>query len=215
MTPNEPRVDDLRVALTDDVEGTVSTGDVELVQRAVAGELDENELESLLDRLHLEPALAEAWRTAVLVRDELAGRGQAERPARLGRWYAVVGLAAAVVLAVAIPSLLQWRGERGPVMRESPRDSIASLLEDGAPLPREAFDLAWRVSGEHGVFRIHVLDSDLEVLHDEASLQNPELRVPAAALAGLEPGSTVLWWVETTAASGRRVRSATFVQRVR
>jgi len=38
------------VALTNDVEGTVSTSDVELVQRAVAGELNENELESLLDR---------------------------------------------------------------------------------------------------------------------------------------------------------------------
>lgn len=215
MTPFDPRVDDLRLALSDDVEGSASPADVELVHRAVAGELDENELESLLDRLHLEPALAEAWRTAVVVRNELAGQGRDGRPAVRGRWYAFVGLAAVAVLAVAIPSMLHWRGELETVMRESPRDSIESLLEDGTALPRDAFDLEWQASGDHGAFRIHVLDADLGVLHEEASIQNTELRVPAAALADLDPGSTVLWWVETTGPSGLRLRSPTFVQRVR
>jgi len=214
MTPHEPRVDDLRLALIDDVTGTASPGDVELVQRAIEGELGDAELESLIDRLHFEPALAEAWRMAVVVRNELAGRSRFKRPAGMGRWFAVVGLAATVVLAVAIPSLLHWRGERDSVMRESPRSSITSLIEDGAALPREAFDLAWRASGDHGVFRVHVLDSDLKVLHDEASVQNPELRVPAAALADLDPDSTVLWWVETTGPSDLRLRSPTFVQLV-
>ena len=212
MISNEPRVDDLRLALTCEAEGTVSTDDVELVQRAVAGELGEDEFESLLDRLHLDPALAEAWRTAVVIRDELTSQDEGCPPAGRGHWYGVMALAAVLLLAVAVPSLVKWRIDRTPAMRETPRPAIETALEDGAALPRDAFDLAWRVSADHGLFRIKVLNADLKPLHQADEIQNSELRVPAQALTGLEPGSTVLWWVETTGPSGHRLRSPTFVQ---
>jgi len=214
MTPHNPPVEDLRLGLTEEVEGTVSPSDVDLVQRAVAGELSESELESLIDRLHLEPALAEAWRTAVILRDELADQSRPKRPAGRGRWYAVVGLAAALVLAVAIPTLMKWRGQPEPIMREAPRASIASMLEDDAALPRESFDLEWETSFEHGEFRVRVLGEDLTLLHEAASIESPGLRVPTEALTELESGSAVLWWVETTGPNGLRVRSPTFVQRI-
>ncbi len=216
MTPIEPNVDDLRRALTGDSERTASSGDVDLVQRAVAGELNGDELKTLADRLHLDPALAEAWRAAVVVRDELDDRDQTERPMGGMRrhWPLVLGLAATVMAAVTIPSLLHWRGERVSIMREAAQNQIVSGLQDGAELPRDAFDLVWDARGDCGAFRLHVLDSDLEVLFEAPRLQDPGFRVPQAVLSGLDPGSNVLWWVETTTDSGLRIRSPTFVQRV-
>ena len=138
-------------------------------------------------------------------------------PSMVRRLWPVVfvGLAATAMLAVTIPSLLHWRGEQTSITRESPGDQIVSGLQDGGELPREAFDLVWSAGGDYGAFRLHVLDSDLKVLFEPPPTQEPALRVPAAALSGLDPGSNVLWWVETTTDSGLRIRSPTFVQRVR
>lgn len=218
MARSEPKVDDLRRALTDPDGPTASIEDVERIQEAVAGELSGAELEELIDRLHREPGLEEAWSLAVAVRRATTGEIEVGIATSRGRrrWILGLAVAATVVLAIALPSIFMRRDEPVSVMRESPRAMIISGIVDGAELSRDAFELTWEASSLAGGFHVRVLNGDdLQILYEQSGVEEPRLTVPASALADLVPGSTVLWWVEGTTPAGVRVRSATFVQRVR
>lgn len=217
MTPREPFADDLREALRDGDTTAAGRAEEELIRQAVAGELDTDQLAELVDRIHREPALASAWSAAVVLRDELTVRGSTARKTavwRSGR-PVLIGLAAALVLAVTAPFLVSRRPAEPPVQRDAAAVQITTSIPDGSALPRDSFDLAWSLDAEHGVYRVRVLDSDLRVLYQADDLAVPRLLVPEEALAELPSGADVLWWVETTDPSGRRLRSPTFVQSVR
>lgn len=188
--------------------------DLQAVQRALDGETSPAEMRALLDRMAEDPELAEAWRLGFRLRrelrsDETASRGRAS----LRRW----GLATAVaaVLAVAVVWVPRAISPPAPPVVRGEDGAIESLLAAGLALPRERFDLRWRAQLEAPLYEVEVLDADLVLLHRAGGLDAPRLRVPAEALAGLEPSADVLWRVEAVAADGSRYASATFRQRLR
>lgn len=190
--------------------------DLEAVQRALGGGASPDELRALIDRLSEEPELAEAWRLGVHLRRELqADATGLSRRASGRRWGLAAGLAAAAVLAVAVLWIPGATSPPAPPVMRGESQAIVSLLEPGRALSRQRFDLRWQAALEEPLYEVEVLDADLTVLHRASGLDVPRLRVPAEALAAIEPGAGILWRVEAVAVDGSRYASATFRQRLR
>ena len=190
--------------------------DLDRVWAAVAGELPADERRALVDRMAIDPALAEAWRVAhALRRDHPADAGvDAQRPASVSMsWLAT----AAVLLLLTSMVVIVSRIDRsnGDTMRDAGGARIESLIADDAAMPRDAFRLRWSPGPPESRYQVRVTTEDLQVLTTVANLTEPAVTIDPAALAALKPGARVFWQVEATLPGGEHLTSATFAVRIR
>jgi hypothetical protein len=126
-----------------------------------------------------------------------------------------LALAATVILAVAIAAL--WAAQAGlkrqqTVDRSDDRTTIESLTPEDRPLSRDLPVLQWaapeRVEGVR--YDVTVTDERLSVVAQADRLTDPEYRLPDEVVAGLRPGTTLLWKVEARWPDGASARSPTY-----
>jgi hypothetical protein len=187
----------------------------ERIWLAVSGELPPVERRDLVERLAWDPACAEAWRVAhELWRASQESIEPAVVPTRTTRWTSpwLAAAAAVLIATVGVVSLL----DRSPIdeYRTSPGYTVASLVPDEMPLPRDAFRLRWTPGPDGSRYQVRVTTEDLRVLATAADLTVAELVVEPAALASLPDGATVFWQVDVSSPDGERITSRTFVVRV-
>jgi len=194
------------------------------ILRAVLGELNVTRNRSVADHAAVCPSCALAWWLAREYAAEAALEGQTvpetdDVSRRAGppvlRWIPAAAILAAAVLVVVV--LAPWpREERPapPALRSVEYETIESLVPDGSALPADRFVLRWSSGPDGARYAIRVTDRRLDHLADAASLDRPEYTVPESALAGLAPGSLVLWQVETILPDGTRLASMTFAARL-
>lgn len=190
--------------------------EVDRIWRAAAGDLDADDRRELVDRMAANPAAAEAWRVAQVMRDVQGYGAPASTPARHSWSPAWMGIAAALTLTVGL-GLFQLNRSSAPpadVYREQSAASVESLVPAGTVLARDAFALKWSPGPAGSRYLVRVTTDDLRVLATVADVNTPEVTIPAAALASVAAGSRVLWQVVTTLPSGQTVSSRTFVVRV-
>ena len=193
--------------------GDCATEDVEMVWQAVAGDLDADRRRDLIDRMATNPALAQAWRVAVELSRARGGPDAAH--GRSVRWLpaAVMGLAAALIVAVGVRAILVNRAP-ADTFRAGAAATVESALQSDAPLPRDAFVLRWKPGPVGSRYAIRVTTDDLKVLATASDLTAPEFTVPQATLAPVPAGSRILWQVVMSSPGGETISSQTFVVRV-
>ncbi len=190
----------------------------EKIWEAVRGELPPGEIRAIVEHMAACPACAEDWRLAVaLQKPETASNVVIPAAERftLGRRLRSWGLAAAAVLALAVVGVqfaqqgAEQAGYRGG------EGTIQSLVEEGQALPRNQFLLRWSALETPGAtYDVEVSTEDLRVVASAGNLREPQLLVPASSLAGLPPGTRLLWKVDAELPEGGQLSSATFVTTV-
>jgi hypothetical protein len=195
-----------------------SDEDLDRIARALSGELPPSARRDLIDRLAVDPALAEAWRIAV----ELTGTPTAEHAApalprsstilRPRQWLA----AAAVLFVMAAGVVVIQRSQRegNDTFRASDQYVVESFVPEDASLPRDGFRLRWTPGPPDSRYQVRVTTDDLRVLTVAPDLTTPELVVERDRLSPVAPGGRVLWQVDVTLPGGERVSSQTFTTRV-
>lgn len=155
---------------------------------------------------------AESWRLAVALDREMGSSAKAAwtRPTMVG----LIGLAAAaaIVIAVAIPVLME-RSSRSEsiVWRSEERLTIASYVNEDQQIPREGLVLRWSEPAPGARYAIVAANEKLEPLISRDGLPRPEFPVPAETLASQPAGGKVYWHVTATLPDGRKVTSPTFI----
>lgn len=193
--------------------GDCTPEDVELVWRAVSGDVDVERRRDLIDRMSTNPALAQAWRVAVeLSRARGAGEATGRRSVR---WLpaAVMGLAAALIVAVGVRAILVNRTP-ADTFRAGVAPIVESTIPSDALLPRDAVVLRWRPGPVGSRYAIRVTTEDLKVLATASDLTAAEFTVPRDALAPVPAGARLLWQVVMASSGGETISSQTFVVRV-
>jgi hypothetical protein len=173
--------------------------------RAVNLELPPAERAALVDHLESCPRCAESWRVAAALveRPALAPRTSAGVPA-------VFKIAAVLALAAVGSWIVVRQTREGSVGDRQPGGvEVRSLLEERAPLARDAFVLEWTPGPPGTIYEIEVGTSDLRSLTRAFALTEPTYTVPATALADLPAGTVVAWRVQATLPDGRVVASVT------
>lgn len=230
--PESPPDDRGLIRAFSTVEGT--TGDraealdpdtMDQIWRAVRGELPAPELVALLERVRQEPDLAEAWRVARAVSEELVDpapdavtvgatpepeTGQLVRgPASWWRVAAVGGALAAAALALFVVQAPAPAPppEAGP-MRAA--ETVLSSALDSAELDRSQPELAWSSAGPGATYSVTVTTDRLQPVARTGGLAETRWTLPAASVAPLPPGAVLLWRVEALLPDGSRHRSPTF-----
>jgi hypothetical protein len=192
-----------------------SPEDLDRVWAAVRGELPAAERRALVERLADDPAIAEAWRVAhTLRRDDPwvpAVESRRSTPV-VGRWLATAAVALLAVSAVLVVSRLDR--SNGDTMRTPGGTRIEALIASDAAMSRDAFRLRWTPGPVGSRYQVRVTTEDLQVLTTIANLAEPEVTIDPAVLAGLTPGTPVLWQVEATGPGGERTVSQTFATRL-
>lgn len=219
-----------------EVEGTVddpgtATLDPETtdqIWRAVRGELGGPELVALLDRVRQEPDLAEAWRVARAVSEELvdpapeqpvsadAPPTTADAPGQLvegpASWWRVAAVGGA--LAAAALALLVVRTpppapspEAGP-MRAA--ETVVTSALDSKALDRARPELRWSSAGPGASYSVTVTTDTLQPVARTGGLSETHWTLPADSVAALAAGTVLLWRVEAQLPDGSRHRSPTF-----
>lgn len=209
-------IDDLRQAFQELAATATPAGDCPEAPRlwaAARGEAPPGETRDLIDHTAACPACAEAWRLAVHLGNEVPAVRPVAAPA-VARWWPAAAAAALVVLAVGVYQLREPAAP--PPMRSAAGSGLVSALPADAVLPRDAAVLAWRLepAREDVLYAVQVTTDDLRPLAAGDDLSTPRFEIPAAALAGLEPGARVLWRVESFLPDGRRLASETFTARI-
>jgi hypothetical protein len=197
---------------------SVSDEDRERVWLAVTGELDAPARRAIVGRMATDPALAEAWRVALeLWSAAHEGAAATSAPASDSRMWPVWRIAAAAVVVLALAGTFVVLRDRatGDVVRDRPSVTIESQLAAGALLPRDDFRLRWTPALEGSRYDARVTTEDLRLITTAAELTTAELVVAPALLAGLPPGTRVLWQVDAILPDGSRISSATFVATLR
>lgn len=192
----------------------------ETVWASARGELEPAENRAVVDHTGRCPSCAEDWRLARSVArslerrrpgDDTASADERTRRGLASRWLAA---AAAVLVAAAGVGVFLWQTtEREPVYRVAPREAIVSRVPEDEPLSRDEPTLRW--SGpEQATYALVVTTERLEVLVREEGLTRTEYTLPEPVVAGIEPGTVLLWHVEATLLDGAREPSRTFRVRV-
>jgi hypothetical protein len=217
--PRDDRDAPLKAAFRDlaaSADEACTEEEIDRIWRAAAGELDADDRRVLVDRMAANPAAAEAWRVAQVMREVQGYGAPASTPARHSWSPAWIGLAAALTLAVGL-GLFQVNRSSAPsadVYRDASVSSTESLVPPDTVLARDAFVLKWSPGPAGSRYLVRVTTDDLRVLTTVADVKAPELTIPMAALDSVAAGSRVLWQVVTTLPSGQTVSSRTFVVRV-
>jgi hypothetical protein len=189
--------------------------DLDRIWQAVTGQLDVDARRDLIDRMAVDPALAQAWRVAVEL-DRARGGGGRESTRPAARWLppAFLGIAAALILVVGAGVLLVNRPP-ADTFRAGTAPTIESSIDTDAPLPRDAFALRWTPAPAGARYAVRVTTEDLQVLATANELTAAEYTVPRDALAAVPAGGRVLWQVIASVPGGETISSRTFVVRVR
>ena len=189
----------------------------EKIWEGARGELRGAEAQEIIEHTAVCAACAEDWRLAVALQKpesatnnvvDATERFSAAR--RLRNW----SLAAAAALAIGVVGV-QWMQQQ-PIYRDGDQVTIQSLVEEGQALPREQFLLRWSALETQGAtYDVEVSTEDLRVIASADDLTQPQFQVPADALAGLPPGTRLLWKVDADLPDGGSVSSPTFVTTTR
>ena len=201
-------------ALGETSQSEISAADLDLIWRAVSGELPASERRDLVDRTATDPALAEAWRVARELRQaEGDARPAASHtpPAWRRSWLAA---AAVLLIGAAVAVVFRLSPSREETFRDADHYVVEALVQADAALPRNAFRLRWRPGPPESRYRVRVTTEDLQVLTAVSDLTVPELVVNPALLSTVAPGSRVLWQVDVTLPAGESISSQTFSVRV-
>ena len=122
-------------------------------------------------------------------------------------------------LALAATGLFVVRGvgsDPPDSYRSADGQSLRSLLQTDASLPRDAFVLRWTPTAEPATtYRVVLTSEDLHPMADLGPLTATRVTVPATLLADSPAGARVLWRVEATLPGGRVESSHTFTVRMR
>ena len=122
------------------------------------------------------------------------------------------GLAALAALLAAAIGFGVWTRmhDPAPALRGA-GSALATTVEDGARLPRNAFRLAWKAAEEPGArYTVRVTTEDLRPVAEGRNLETPSFRVPESALSALPAGTRLLWLVEAKTPDGRTVASPAY-----
>lgn len=198
--------------------------DPDLIFETAMGESSVEKTRVLADHCVACPACTIAWKMA----RELALQADQPMPAAAeesidGRWAAPlwrrwIPAAAALAASLALVALLvPWREARDPqdsVLRTLGDTTIESHISEDEALAADRFVLRWSAGPEGARYDVRVTDRRLNLLARAISLEQPEFKVPAAALEEMEPGSVVLWQVEAALPDGQRIVSRTFATRL-
>lgn len=215
MIQTEPDLEDLRRAFAAPDSGT-SGEDCpapETLWAAVRGELPPDALRAVIEHTAGCAACAEDWRLAV----ELAPvRESRSAVPHRGAWR----LAAAAALCAVLGGLWTWRETMPPTDTAAyrtgsvPAAGVRSQIPEGTALPADAFELRWSAPAG-STFDLEVGTADLRILAEAHDLPEARFRVPAAALAGLPPGTEIYWRVTANTEDGRRLDPPAFRVRLR
>lgn len=192
----------------------------ERIWEAVRGELPPSGLREVIEHTARCEACAEDWRLAAeLERQSVAAAGTAPGKVlqgRFGRWRPVMAAAAlAAGLLVAIGLYRTAFNPGQPTYREAGSEAIRSLVPEDQALPRQGAVLRWSPVPEAESYDVRISTEDLRLVLTAQSLKTASYAIPASALAGLPPGSKLLWQVDAVSADGSRRSSETFTVEVR
>ncbi|HET6277506.1 MAG TPA: hypothetical protein VFG08_01840, partial [Candidatus Polarisedimenticolia bacterium] len=183
---------------------------------AALGERPVEENRALASHAALCPSCAIAWRLARDYAVEFGmSLGERRPPARAGSGRGALAAAAAAILVIT--ALLTWSRQEpppAPAFRSGPGDTIESLVPEGGALPASSFVLRWSAGPPGCRYNVRVTDRSLNLLAGARALGQPEYTVPPASLAGVEPGSLILWQVEAIRQDDSRISSLTFSARL-
>ncbi len=191
---------------------------------ALSGELKPHQRRELIEQTAASPELAEEWRLAQALQDEIRAadeRAPVSHPAftRASPRPWQLALAALLLAAVGLWLLSDWQTEPGPasggepIVRNSGGKKLSSLLPADALLSRQAPVLRWQ--GLEGArYDLRVSNLELVLLAEGRDFAEPRFELPAELFDQLPAGSEILWQVEAILPSGERLISETFVQRL-
>ena len=191
----------------------------ERIWQAVRGELPPAGLREVIEHTARCEACAEDWRLAAeLERQSVAAAGTAPGKVLQGRFgwrplMAAAALAAGLLVAIGLYRTAFNPGQ--PTYREAGSEAIRSLVPGKQALPRQGAVLRWSPVPEAESYDVRISTEDLRPVLTAQSLKTASYAVPASALAGLPPGSKLLWQVDAVSADGSRRSSETFTVEVR
>lgn len=176
-------------------------------------ELDPEENERVVMHLAHCTNCGTAWRIARDLAPDAAAV-HTDKPS----WVVRTGwtrLAAAAVLVIAVGGayyILSPRvGEQESAYRTQENRSLQSAVDETVPLPRNDFVLRWTAGPEGTIYDVIVSSETVEILARGLELDEPEYRVPAAALDAVASGSRVFWQVNARLPDGRQMESDAFI----
>jgi hypothetical protein len=190
----------------------------EMIWEAVRGELPPNQMREVVEHTALCASCAEDWRLAADLNRQEKKAAEADRPAnvvygRFRQWRpvaAAAALAAGIMLVIGLQSDDVMGPGQEPAYREAPRTELRSLLPEGQALAKQDAVLRWSPLPGAVSYDVQVSTEDLRVVATEEGLTASEIRLPESALAGLQPGTKLLWQVQAVFPDGTRETSATF-----
>ena len=210
MTGNDDRLREWFDAAADEAAPSAACPSPEILWAGANGELAGDRLERLVDHLATCASCDEDWKLAIEIGATIPDRRQSP----VGLWIA---LAAAAVIVIA--AAVELRPHRPPsptsaqpsvTFRAPNAPTIATLIPDGAELPRDRVQLRWSALGEGARYGVEVATEDLTVVDRVEGLTTNGYVVPAAKTQDLPPGTRLVWQVSATTADGRQVRSVSF-----
>lgn len=212
---NDERLREAFQSLAESTAGEMSADDLDRVWAAARCELPAADRQALIERMAVDPMVAEAWRVA-----HALGRGcgvdaaiDVRQPASVS--FSWLATAAAVLLLTSALFIVSRDRSGVDTMRDAGSVRIESLIADDATLPRDACRLRWSPGPPGSRYQVRVTTEDLQILTTIANLTEPQVTIEPARLAALEPGARMLWQVEATLPDGSHATSATFAARIR
>lgn len=200
--------------------------DPEAIFDAAAGELALAERQRIIDHVAACSHCGEAWRLAMAMG---AGPADNQQPApvtsidahrqqsgggrrapTLSRFAIAAGIGTLGVLVL----LTMPRTDPLPDSEPGYRDAAGpASLQARSPevLPRAQFLLRWTGAAEGSTYTLRITTADLEPVLTRAGIEATEYQVPEAALAGMAPGTPLLWQVETSSGGRRQASEARLV----
>lgn len=220
MSHDTQELERLRAAFaTPDLAPTPATCPApEMIWAAVRGELPPRQLREVVEHTAVCAACAEDWRLAVEIEKQSAASQTATVPAgrviqgrfgQLRTWTAAAALAAGLLIAVGIYRTGGF-GPQEPTFREAQGTTVQSLLAEGQALPRQGAVLRWSPVTGAASYDVRISTEDLRLVDTAQGQTVTEYRVPAGTLAGLPPGTKLLWQVDAVFPDGTRQSSQTF-----
>lgn len=183
---------------------------------AASGNLARDQRLKLLDHVAQCAECTEAWRLAM----ELGARPvesatESESGVspgsvrRVQHWRSAIAASVVLVAGFAMYLALPVKVDR-PQYRDAAEPLAPRALVTGS-LPRDRFVLKWSPGPAGSTYSVRLSTADLAPLLEQRNIPDPELTVPASALAQVKSGDTLLWQVEAQLAGGRRIPSETNV----
>ena len=120
-------------------------------------------------------------------------------------------LAASVILAAGFATYLALPLRDGTPEYRDAAESLAPRSLVTGRLPRDQFVLKWTPGPQGSTYSVRLSTAELVMLFEQQNVASPELSVPAAALAPVKSGDSLLWQVEVRLPGGQQITSETHV----